>query len=923
MTGGVKEATEGSAPPDGEVTFLFTDVEGSTALWENDADAMTEALAEHDERMRGAIARHSGYVFTTAGDSFAVAFGSPADAVAATIDAQRSLAEPCGTIALRVRMGLHTGVASIRDGDYFGSVVNRCARLMSAAHGGQVLISGSTKSLVERSLDDEIELIDLGEHRLKDLRQPERVYQLRHPTLDTGFPPLRTLEGSWSNLPIQLTGFIGRDRELDEIRELLEANRLVTLTGSGGAGKTRLAIQVAADTLEDHPGGIRLIELAALTDPHFVADEVAERVGAQATPDMPLIRTIASRIGDLQMLLVLDNCEHLIEPVADLAEQLLRACPQLRILATSQEALRIGGEARYRVPSLTLPEGSDPASAAESDAVELFTERAMVVRPDFAVNADNVDSVVSICRRLDGIPLALELAAARLRVLSPAQISERLDERFRLLGGSGRGVAERHQTLEAAMDWSHDLLPDTERAVFRRLSVFAGDFTIEAAESVCDGEPVDSLMVLDLLTSLVDKSLVVPEHDTGETRYQLPESVRAYGSGKLVAADESVTSGSRHADRYVVEAEVLQATRRGGDLHAALAGLDSDEDNIRAALRFLLDNGRLESAARIVGAIGHLWYSTGSFREGIEWCRELFESQPDLPDDLLASALHVYATLLGSWEQPHIGAEMLEREVALRRTLGDPARLAPALNNLGNLQNDIGQTVEAEASLLEAIEQFRSAGEPATLALASLGYGSLHAGSYEDAHKLYAEARDEATAVHDGYGIALANTSLGQCALYLGDLAEARLQLDAAREGFAALGVRPGVSFDDLVLGLVDRAEQNSQGAARSFLSALENPDAHWYLATKFWILQSVASVTEDPVLGARLIGVTKRHYDAIEEVQPAWVISDLRSTRALLESRLGSEQFAREVDAGRRMELDEAIVSARAALRGLLGIDQ
>ena len=253
---------------------------------------------------------------------------------------------------------------------------------------------------------------------------------------------------------------------------MLEANRLVTLTGSGGAGKTRLAIQVAADTLEDHPGGIRLIELAALTDPHFVADEIAERVGAQATPDTPLIRTIASRIGDLQMLLVLDNCEHLVEPVADLAEQLLRTCPRLRILATSQEALRIAGEARYRVPSLALPEGSDPASAAESDAVELFTERATAVRPDFEVNADNVEAVVSICRRLDGIPLALELAAARLRVLSPTQISERLDERFRLLGGSGRGVAKRHQTLEAAMDWSHDLLPETERTVFRRTEHF-------------------------------------------------------------------------------------------------------------------------------------------------------------------------------------------------------------------------------------------------------------------------------------------------------------------------------------------------------------------------------------------------------------------------------------------------------------------
>ena len=803
----------GTEPPTGDVTFLFTDVEGSTGLWERQPDAMRIALEEHDRRLRAAIDAHNGYVFTTAGDSFAAAFTSVPDALAATIDAQLHLLEPCGDIDIRIRIGLHTGVASVRDGDYFGAVVNRCARIMSAGHGGQILLSGATATLVRSDLDPPVELVDLGEHRLKDLLRPEHIYRVRHPELADRFAPFRTLEGPSSNLPIQLTSFVGRERELTEVGGLLTSNRLVTLTGTGGAGKTRLALQVAADALDDFPDGIRLVELAPVSDPEVAIDEVAQRVGAVAVPDVSIGDTIASTIGGQRMLVVLDNCEHLVEPVADLVGRLLHACSDVRILATSRERLGVSGEAAYRVPSLAVPDDADLRHANESDAVTLFTERATLAKPDFAVTTDNVEAVVAICRRLDGIPLAVELAAARLRMLSPAQVAERLDERFRLLGGHERGALERHQTLQATIDWSYDHLSEAEQRLFDRTSVFAGSFSLEAAQGVCSDEDLDEFAVLELLAGLVDKSMIVPEEEGGLVRYRLLESMRMYGTAKLRLRTDDRDVVERHEEYYATMAEALQSLQRGGGLAEALTALETDEDNVRAALRSSLDQHRYEHAARIIGAAGYLWYTIGSFREGVEWCRELFAAEPDLSDEMLAAAIHNYATLLGSWDHAEAGAELMKREIEIRRRLGDPVRLAAALNNYGNFLDDLGQTQEAIVVLHESIENYRAGGESASIALTSLGGCYAREGDHPRAEALFRESLDEAD---DPYVVAVATTYLGESTAHQGRWAEARALVQKGHDDFESLGVIPGIGHTEFFLALIDRADGDAVAAARA-----------------------------------------------------------------------------------------------------------
>ncbi|MGI9644255.1 MAG: adenylate/guanylate cyclase domain-containing protein [Ilumatobacteraceae bacterium] len=930
-----------ASPPTGDVTFLFTDLEGSTGLWERDPDAMQDALAEHDRRLTEAVEANSGYVFTTAGDSFAVAFASPAAALAAAIDSQVRLAEPCGELALRIRIGIHTGNATIRDGDYFGAVVNRCARLMAAGHGGQILVSGATEQLLRSGVPAEIELVDRGEHRLKDLLRPEQIFQVRHPDLGDGFAPLRTLEGPQIDLPVQLTTFVGRERELAEVKELLAQNRLVTLTGSGGAGKTRLSYQVAAESAEDFPDGIRVVEGAPVTSEELIYDEIAAVVGALAVPDRPVIDTIADRIGGQRLLIVLDNAEHLVDAVAELVGELLVACQGLKLLVTSRERLLCPGEAAYRVPALTMPgDRADLAEVLASDSVRLFSERAMLARPDFTVTEDNASAVAAICRRLDGIPLALELAAARVRVLSPAQIVERLDERFELLGGASRGAVARHRTLVATIDWSYEHLSEPEQAVFRRASVFAGDFDLGAAEAICAGDDVPSTRVIELVTGLVDKSMLVPEEtDRGEVRYRLLETMRHYGAERLThdsevrfglqetTRDDGAERLSRDGEKYVTGlahvayyagvGETLQAAQRAGEIGAALAGLDREIDNLRGALRFALDEELVLEAARIVGSVGYLWYASGLFREGIEWCRELFAADPELPDELLAAVLHAYGTLLGSWAQPEAGLEMMRREVELRRRIGDPARLAAALNNLGNIETDLGHLDTGEPTLREAAEQFRTAGEPATMALASLGHAYKDRARYNDGAVLFAEALDEAAAAGDSYGMALSRSGLGECAIHSGRLDDGRRELNAARESFTALGVSPGTAHADMMLALADLRQGADGEAAGRLARALEDPDAHWYQSTKFWVLQLAAGITEDRTQSGRLIGVVERHYDETEFAQPTWVLEELTALQDAVRAELGSAYEPTVAD-GRRSDPYEAIDAADRSLRSL-----
>jgi len=497
------------ALPTGTVTFLFTDIEGSTQRWEHDRDAMRVAVAQHDALMRKAIESHRGYVFKTVGDAFCAVFSRADDALAAALAAQHALdAEDFANIKrLRVRMGLHAGEADVRDGDYFGPAVNRVARLMSIGHGGQVLISGAVEHALHDALPSGATLVDLGLRRLKDLTQPEQVWQLVMTGLPHEFPPLNSLDARANNLPVQLTNLLGRERDLEEVKSLIGSHRLLTLSGAGGIGKTRLAVQAGADLIDRYPDGVWFADLAPISDPQLVASVVAKVVGIAQTEQRRVDEAIPQWLKRKQLLLILDNCEHVIQAAAELAAAVLGAAPLVRIVATSRQALGIGGEVVYRLPSLALPEtltGLSAETASAYGAIALFVDRATASDTRFVLSDDNAAIVAEICRRLDGIPLAIELAAARVRVLSISNLAQRLNERFKILTEGSRTALPRQKTLGALIEWSYGLLNPQEQTLFNRIGIFAGGFSLDAATAVCAGESLDESDILNLLSSLTE-----------------------------------------------------------------------------------------------------------------------------------------------------------------------------------------------------------------------------------------------------------------------------------------------------------------------------------------------------------------------------------------------------------------------------------
>jgi predicted ATPase/class 3 adenylate cyclase len=597
--------------PTGTVTFVFTDLEGSTRLWDEHPEAMRVALARHDEILRGAVEDRGGRVVKSTGDGCMAAFGTAMDALAAAVEGQRALnAERWAeTGPLRVRMGLHTGTAESREGDYFGGVLNRAARLTNVAHGGQVVVSQATADLARDALPDDCELVDLGEHRLRDLSRAERVYQVAANGLKRNFARLRSVEAFPGNLPAQVTSFVGRVDEIATVAEALREARLVTLTGVGGVGKTRLAIQAAAEVLPEYPDGAWLCELAAAGDPDAMVQVVAAALGVQAYPAVPLDTGVRAFLRDRRVLVALDNCEHVLDAVSRLAEGVMRECPGVRILATSREPLDIGGERVVRVGSLPL---RDPVTGGEeggeSDAVRLFVERASSAEPDFGVDDTNARVVEDICRRLDGIPLAIELAAARVVAMSPAEIRGLLDERFGLLTGGRRTAVERHQTLRAAVDWSYALLSPTEQVVFARLGVFPSSFDAAAAWAVAGGAGVEGWDVVDALTGLVNKSMVnTAGSASGATRYQLLETMRQYARERLDESGEADRCRRAHAAHYEeIVARYSQAMLTGQQLPEMRGALRVELDNLRAAVTWALDSDALgdgDVALRIAGAL--------------------------------------------------------------------------------------------------------------------------------------------------------------------------------------------------------------------------------------------------------------------------------------------------------------------------------
>nr|WP_090344856.1 LuxR family transcriptional regulator [Mycolicibacterium malmesburyense]CRL76677.1 regulatory protein LuxR [Mycolicibacterium malmesburyense] len=657
--------------PTGTVTLLLADVEGSTRLWETQPDEMTAAFANLDRVLAEVVGAHGGVrpIEQGEGDSFVIAFGRASDAVACALDLQRAALAP-----IRLRIGLHTGEVQLRDeANYIGPTINRTARIRDLAHGGQTVLSGTTTDLVSDRLPIDAWLAELGTHPVRDLPRPERVVQLCHPDVRNEFPPLRTAKSSRShNLPALLTSFIGRAEQLEEVCRLLADNRLVTLTGAGGAGKTRLAIEAAKALSEDFNDGLWWVDLAAIADPAVVSLTIARTLGLPDQPGRTPLETVQRFIGDREVLLLLDNCEHLLDTCGDVITRLLNSCPHLTILATSRETIAVSGEVTWRVPSLTL----------EDEAVALFTERAQRARPTFHATGDDLALVVDICRRLDGMPLAIELAAARVRALSLHQIADSLNDRFRLLTGGTRNTMRRQQTLRASVDWSHALLTDTEQILFRRLGVFMDGFDFDGAQAVAATNEAEQFQILDQLTLLVDKSLVTADEESGAMRYRLLETVRQYALEKLAESGEATLMRTRHRDHYVATAVGLEGHDR------LIDWAERETGNLRAAHAWSIDCGEFEPALRQISTLQRLWEARGRMREGIA-AFDLAFNDKRYRDDDVAAAVWIRAvadrSILTAWTADSASLERGEEALAAARELGDPGLIVSCLAACGGL----------------------------------------------------------------------------------------------------------------------------------------------------------------------------------------------------------------------------------------------
>jgi predicted ATPase/class 3 adenylate cyclase len=714
--------------PSGTVTFLFTDIEGSTKLAQEHPDEMPALLARHHEILNQSIQSYNGYVFQLVGDSFAAAFHNASDALNAALDAQRVLHNEAWSPApIKVRMGIHTGTAQLRIGSkeipYLGyATLALTQRVMSAGHGGQILLSESTFNLTRDKLPEKAQLTDMGERRLKDVLRTEHLYQLSVPDLPSLFPTLNTLESINHNLPAQLTSFIGREKEIDEIKKLIATNRIVTLTGSGGAGKTRLSLQVGAECLNQFSSGVWLAELAPVTDPALVPQTLLSIFNLREDNHRSVLEVLIDYLRAKTMLLIIDNCEHLIEACAQISEDLLHACAQLKILASSREALGIAGEAAYRVPSLNTSDPADLPSLdklEEVDSIRLFIERAATAKPGFTLTKDNASFLAQICYRLDGIPLALELAASRVKVLSPEQIASRLDDRFRLLTGGSRTALPRQQTLRAMIDWSYSLLSEQEKTLFRRLAVFVGGWTLEAAESVC-GEERSGFDILDLLTRLVDKSLVFIEESTAEIRYHRLETIRQYSREKFFETDEVEALRDRHLDFFVRFAELVDENLQGRDQTVWGTRMSAEQDNLRAALEWGLSRDPY-SALRIAGAANLFWTAGGYSAEGFRWTQKAMEQAEKISNPkgitmeqrlvARAKALRGLTRLYLSLGDNANAKRVAEESVALYRQSQDRRGLSFALVVLAYPLEFLGERVQAETVLQESYAIARAEGD--------------------------------------------------------------------------------------------------------------------------------------------------------------------------------------------------------------------
>ena len=914
--------------PTGTVTFLYTDIEGSTHLWKQHSQAMVAAHARHDQILREAIESNNGYVFQVVGDAFCAAFPSAPEAVRAAVKSQIELnAENWGEAPIRVRMGIHTGKAEVQqDGFYRGFItLSHVQRLMSIAHGGQVLLSLSAQELLQDELPEDIQIRDLGRRQLKDWSRPEHIFQLVISGLRADFPPLSTPESFPHNLPLQLTSFIGRQRELVEVKQLLSNTRLVTLTGPGGTGKSRLALQIGEELLPSFADGVWLAELAPLIDASFLPQTIAGLFGLRELPNMPILNIVTDYLRAKQLLLILDNCEHLIESCARLSDHLLHSCPQLKIIASSREALGIAGETAYRVPSLSLPDHDQATREAVLgfESVRLFVERASAANPKFHLTDENASDVAQICRRLDGIPLALELAAARIRVFSTEEIATRLDDCFTLLVGGSRTALERHRTLRALIDWSYELLSIDERQLFRHLSVFVGGYTFEAAETVCLG-----LDVLNLLVQLVDKSLVMVDADVQEssTRYHLLEAIRQYASEKLLEAGESQEARTRHMDFFLKFVETAEPLLNGPQELEWLSRLEMDYDNLRTALEWAMKNDII-IALRLGTALQPFWNRHGHVIEGHSLLSEAVARVKALPPAqgnaavertaILVRALNAIG-LLGFSKGDFLGAvQVFEEVVDLSRQIGEKRSLSQALSYLVNASVYLGFGERGYALAEEALRLARELGDKSLLGMALInmaGTVAMEKGNSRTAQAYGEEGLQLLKEQGNQWAIAYALLGMGRFAARLGNYVEARSRFEDCLSLYAKLNDRHRTIMVQSEAAHLERRQGHIAQAKHFYRETIlewQNLGHRAAIAHELECLAMVAKAQENDQRAAKLFGAAEILRENIG--LPMTALERLEYEREVndLHTNMEEARFVKSWAEGRTMSMEQAIALA------------
>lgn len=814
--------------PTGQVTFLFTDIEGSTKLAQSYPEIIQSALDRHQNIIQETFEAAGGFIFEIVGDSFCCAFQNAEDAIRAAVHAQSALCnEPWNDAVIKVRMGIYSGPAEWSGSRYMGYItLARTARIMAAAYGGQILISGATFEAVKHKFASTVQKINfknLGERRLRDLIEPVTLYQVIAPGLCEEFPALKTLDARPNNLPLQLTSFIGRNEDLTQIKNFLRQNRMLTLTGPGGTGKTRLALQAGADVIDDFEHGVWFAELATVNDPSFLPLSILKSLDIPEQPNQNATDTLIENLKDKNLLLILDNCEHIVEACTHLSEKLLRNSTQLKILTTSREALQCSGEQVFRTLPLATPTSEivSPEQITQYESVRLFIERALAIHQQFRITESNCNAVAGICYQLDGIPLAIELAAARTKILTPEKIFERLDDKFRLLTGGQRTALPKQQTLKAMIDWSYDLLSDNEKLLWNRLSIFTGGWTMETAEEICSDEKLTKDNIMDTLSSLTEKSIVMFNSET--ERFNILQTLKQYGEGNLKRSDEFDILSERHLKFYLDFAKEKNEKIRGSDAETQMKMLEYETGNIGTALKYSLENGLALKTIELASLMSKFWQYAGYLSEGIHWLNEIL-CKESLPKD------SVYARLicqLGNFYRLRGDVDkaqsLIEESLEIRRTLDDEAGIADSLIRMGLINYDQSKFDEAIVFYEEALQFYERSANEFSVAIVINNMGNIYSlkGEYARAYELYEQSLAIRRRTGDKHGAAITLNNLGIIAFDRGEYDKADELLNESLVLRKQVANKEGIAITYMNLGNVSYCRGDYENARNYYDKSL------------------------------------------------------------------------------------------------------